>query len=216
MRLILSFILFVFSFQTFANSSLVLLPADGEGEGIILESHNKDVPSTENTNEDLELFGDDYSESPSFADRHLTVEGQVSMTIMALEARGSVGVRGLNDYIELGIDGGLLLIAAGTDGALVPEVGVYAKIRFNPEAARTVYFKGRLYKAWGLNDEIERLAEYGVGMEMDNGGFIELSLKHFKFDDGDQFFLPFVSMGTRFGGPKPARNGSGEPLLFGN
>jgi len=202
MKTLLILFSILISAQSFAESRLIMIPEGGEpSEGIILNEAYYTSEKAEET-EDMELLEDSDFSLEEFARNHLSIEGQVTATVMAMGARGSVGVRMLWDHLEVGVDGGFIFIAAGTDGAFVPEIGTYVKVRLNPTSARTVYFKGRVYKAWGLSDDISSTQEYSVGMESRTGMFLELSLRRFEDSDGDIYF-PFLSVGGRFGGPRP-------------
>lgn len=203
MKTLLILFSILLSAQSFSEDRLLLIPDGGEpSEGIIVDEAYYASEKAEETSEDMALLdGGDFS-FEEFARNHLSIEGQVTATIMVMGARGNVGVRMLWDHLEVGVDGGFIFIAAGTNGAFVPEVGAYLKLRLNPTAARTVYFKGRVYKAWGLSDDIESTQEFGVGMESRSGMFIELSVRKFEDSDGDIYF-PFLSVGGRFGGPRP-------------
>lgn len=185
-----------------ADDRLIMIPEGGDpSEGIILEDAYYTSEKAEES-EDMELLDEGDFTLEEFARNHLSIEGQVTATLMAMGARGSVGVRMLWDHLEIGVDGGFIFIAAGTSGAFIPETGAYVKVRLNPTSARTVYFKGRVYKAWGLSNDIESTQEYSVGMESRTGMFLELSLRRFEDSNGD-IYLPFLSVGGRFGGPRP-------------
>lgn len=191
------------STNVMAGDRLLLIPNEGEpAEALILDEAHYNTSKTREANEDAELLEEGDFGFDEFVRNHLSIEGQVSVFAMVLGARGSVGVRMLYDHLEVGVDGGLLLIAAGTDGAIIPEVGAYFKIRINPTSAKTVYFKGRIYKAWGLSDDVTSTQEFGVGLESRTGMYFELSVRRFEDNDGD-VYIPFLSVGGRFGGPRP-------------
>ncbi len=202
MKALLILFSILFTAQTFAEDRLLLIPAGGEpSEGLIVDEAFYVSDKAEDT-EDMALLDEGDFSLEEFARNHLSIEGQVTVTLMALGARGNIGVRMLYDHLEVGIDGGVTFIGAGESGALLPELGAYVKVRLNPTSARTVYFKGRVYKAWGLSDNIESTQEFGVGLENRDGMFFELSIRRFEESDGDIYF-PFLSVGGRFGGPRP-------------
>jgi hypothetical protein len=200
--------------HTYAEDSLLLIPDDGAGENLIvtnLRASEGKAPK-EVINEDLELLRTGEFDLNTFAREHLQVEAQVRATVMALEAYGSLGVRTLNDYLEVGVDTSVLFVAAGTDGALIPSVGTYVKVRLTPHKAKTVYFKGRVYKAWNLADGRSSNKEFGVGYEFDRGqSTIELTVKEFSIEGEGSAYLPFIGFSMKIGGPRPKANG--EPLF---
>lgn len=198
-----------------AEDSLLLIPANGEGENLIVSGPKKvqTVSSSEESlNEDLELLKVGEFDLENFAKEHLQIEAQVRASLMVLEVYGSAGVRTLQDYLEVGVDASLMLVAAGTDGALIPSVGTYVKVRLTPQKASTVYFKGRLYKAWNLADNRATNKEFGVGYEFNGDSHIELTVKEFKRSGESNFYFPFIGMGFKFGGPRERANQS-APLF---
>lgn len=205
--------LFIGSFLQ-ANDSLLLVPADGQGENLIVTDAQKvgDDSSKELLNEDMELLKIGEFDLESFAKEHLQIEAQVRASLMVLEVYGSAGIRTLEDYLEVGVDASLMLVAAGTDGALIPSVGTYVKVRLTPHKAQTVYFKGRMYKAWNLADNRATNKEFGVGYEFNGDSFIELTVKEFKRTGESNFYFPFISMGMKFGGPR-SRADQSKPLF---
>lgn len=184
-------------------ASQKLLLVDEEGQGVVLDEVSKATTNNEELiTEDLALLRKGEFDLKRFAEEHLQIEGQIRATVMALEAGGAVGVRTFKDYLEIGVDASVLFVAAGTDGALIPQVGTYVKIRLTPSKARTVYFKGRVYKAWNLAEGRDTNKEFGIGYEMNGDSFIELSVKEFQIEDEGSFYLPFIGFGMKFGGPR--------------
>jgi hypothetical protein len=209
-------VLLSFSALGYAQDRLLLIPVDGSDEqGLIIENPQFDDASKEVfsqiihdlEDQDIELGLQQEFSLNSYIQDHLTIEGQVTAFVMALGGRISVGHRFFNDHLEIGGDLGALLIMAGS-GVVSPEAGVYIKARLNPQDSVTYYFKGRLYKAWGLASDITRTIDYGIGVEREGGAFFELTLKQFSRDGKSDLFMPFLSFGIRFMGPKSSRNDS--------
>jgi hypothetical protein len=200
----------ILTISTHASEQVLLV--DQDGLGIVLDDVQAHPTNKELMNEDMALLNKGEFDLKSFARDHLQIEGQVRATVMALEAGGAVGVRTFKDYLEVGVDASVLFVAAGTDGALIPQVGTYVKVRLTPSKAKTVYFKGRIYKAWNLPEGRDSNKEFGIGYEMNGDSYIELSVKEFQIEGESNGYLPFIGFGMKFGGPR--ERASKEDHLF--
>lgn len=178
--------------NAFANDNMLLID-EQTNELVIVNEAQESLAD----NPDRTLLDNDFSLASALKDI-IVVDAQVVATVMVFGGRANVGLTALNRYLEFGLDAELLFIAAGTRGAVNPNLGSYVKVRLTPHKAKTVYFKGRVMKAFNLSDDIDDIMpEFGVGYER-GSSFFEASVRlyHDK-TDGSTFAMPFVSFGMR-------------------
>lgn len=196
MKILIGFIALFAILNAFAAEDYLLLQ-DRENDELVLVKDPQFKKSIEKPADDeLSEIDEDFS-LPEW----VVAEVRGGGSIMVLRAGAAVGVQTLGGHLEAGVDTGAMFIMAGTNGAFAPELGAYAKIRLTPKKDKTIYFRGRVYKAFNLSsDEVNY--SLGIGRESSSGQFVELTLDRFSNDDGDTFIFPFISFGHKFGGKK--------------
>jgi len=195
--LVLSTLLAFTSSFSAAHADMVLMDEERQQIVLVCETQEEVQPS-----EDRQILNDDFNLASKVTD-HIVVDGQVVATVMMIGGRVNAGVVAFNRALEIGVDAELLFIAAGTNGAVNPNFGSYVKVRLTPNSEKTVYFKGRLMKAFNLNEDFRDIVpEFGIGYEK-NDAFFEVSVRVFHDNvEGDNLFLPMFSFGYHIKGKK--------------
>lgn len=186
---ILLLVISLLSVSSAFSEDLTLLIDKETNEAILVE--NAVIENAMEDKEDLSELDGDFS-----LPENIVSEFRVGAFPMIISATAAIGVQVLDGHLEAGVEAGASLIMAG-NGLFSPEVGVYAKYRINPDAEKTMYFRGRVFKSYNLNNS-ELNSEFSVGWERKTG-FFELSLTEFTNSSGDSFTVPMLRMGGRIG-----------------
>tara|TARA_R110000868_G_scaffold132380_3_gene343215 strand:- start:38063 stop:38692 length:630 start_codon:yes stop_codon:yes gene_type:complete len=182
--------------------TIVLVPVDGQSEAVVVEHAFSDT-ELKQISPDIDVLSGDFDVAERSA-LTLNVEGRVSVFPMVIRAAGAVGIGFFENRVQVGVDAATTAVLAGEDGELFSEVGVYAKLRLK-RVGDTYYIRGRAFKIFELNEEGGDGIELGVGKDTGDG-FIELSVQKITKENGDDFFIPYISMGMKWGKPLKISN----------
>jgi hypothetical protein len=203
MKVLFGFIIFFAILNAFAADSDVILLQDKETDELVLVKNGVLEKAQEKPSDDeLSEVDSDFS-LPDW----VVAEVRGGGSLMVLRGGAAVGVQTFGGHLEAGVDSGIMFVMAGTDGAFVPELGAYVKLRLTPQKNKTIYFRGRVYKPFNISSDNLNYS-VGVGMEREGGVFIELTLDRFQNDEGDSFIFPFFTFGQKFGGAEKAQEES--------
>lgn len=185
-----------------AQESVVLVPVDGGSDVILVET--ADIEREQTPLADSDIVANEFNlQQDSLVT--LNIEGRLSVFPMVIRGGVAAGVGFFNNRIEVGVDGAIATVLAGPSAEDFYEVGAYAKLRLIKGEKSTYYLRGRAFKVFSIGDQNADGLELGIGREFYSSevgeSFFELSLQKLVKDDGSTHYIPYFSMGVRFGKP---------------